>query len=402
MKTHFKLLILGAGAGGISVASRMARQIGAGEIGIVDPSQTHYYQPLWTLVGGGVVTKEESARPQAELIPAGVTWVQKSVVKVNPESNRVILNDGFELSYDYLLVATGLKFNWNSVEGLSGNLGKNGLCTIYDYEGCQQTFDLIQKFNGGDAYFVMPPPPIKCAGAPQKIMYIFDDLLRKSNRRERTRITFVTAGAAMFGIPVFAQALDKIRKERNIEVLFGHKLIKVNAAERLATYCFTNADGKVETKELAYDFLHVVPSQSAHDYIVESGLANESGDHKGWLAVNKHTLQHLKYKNIFGIGDVTGVPNSKTGAAVRSQAPGVVQNILKVMKGEPVIEFYQGYSSCPLVTEIGKVMLAEFGYDGKLMPTFPLDPAIPRRSYWLLKRYLLPKLYWYGMLKGRA
>jgi sulfide:quinone oxidoreductase len=233
-------------------------------------------------------------------------------------------------------------------------------------------------------------------------MYIFDDLLRKSNRRERTRITFVTAGAAMFGIPVFAQALDKIRKERNIEVLFGHKLIKVNAAERLATYCFTNADGKVETKELAYDFLHVVPSQSAHDYIVESGLANESGDHKGWLAVNKHTLQHLKYKNIFGIGDVTGVPNSKTGAAVRSQAPGVVQNILKVMKGEPVIEFYQGYSSCPLVTEIGKVMLAEFGYDGKLMPTFPLDPAIPRRSYWLLKRYLLPKLYWYGMLKGRA
>jgi sulfide:quinone oxidoreductase len=206
----------------------------------------------------------------------------------------------------------------------------------------------------------------------------------------------------MFGIPVFAEALDKLRRQRGIEVLFGHKLTKVDAANRKAFLSHTDQNGNSTIKEVSYDLLHVVPTQSAHDFVAGSGLAFDSGDQKGWLAVDKFSLQHIKYPNIFGIGDVTGIPNSKTGAAIRKQAPGVAKNILNVMNGKSAEAFYDGYASCPLVTEIGKVMLAEFGYDGKLLPTFPLDPAIPRRSYWILKRYLLPPMYWYGMLKGRA
>ena len=184
--------------------------------------------------------------------------------------------------------------------------------------------------------------------------------------------------------------------------MFAHKLISVDAENKKAEFDVTDADGKVTRETQSYDFLHVVPTMSAHSYVAESGLAFTEGDQKGWLAVNKETLQHLKFSNIFGIGDVTGVPNSKTGAAIRSQYPIVAANLLSVMKDEAPEEKYNGYSSCPLITEIGKVMLAEFGYDGKLMPTFPLDPTIPRRSYWHLKKDLLPLLYWHGMLKGWA
>jgi len=402
MKNHFQILILGAGTGGTSVAARLTQQIEASSIAIVEPNPLHYYQPFWTLVGAGVVPKEITAKPQAELIPKGVAWIQKSASEVRPKDNKVILHDGSEISYDYLLIATGLKMNWSSIEGLEGNLGKNGICTIYEYEGAQKTKEAIESFKGGDAYFIMPPVPIKCAGAPQKIMYIFDDILRKKGKREGSRIHFVTNGVAMFGIPLFAEALDRLRKEKEINVLFNHKLVKIDAINKKATFSQTELNGEVVTKEVHFEFLHVVPTQSAHEYISASGLAHEFGEQKGWLEVDKYSFRHVKYSNIYGIGDVAGTPNSKTGAAIRVQAPGVTKNILRAIKGQEPEAFYNGYSSCPLITEIGKVMLAEFGYDGKLLPTFPLDPSVPRWSYWLLKRYILPPLYWYGMLKGKV
>jgi sulfide:quinone oxidoreductase len=139
---------------------------------------------------------------------------------------------------------------------------------------------------------------------------------------------------------------------------------------------------------------------SAHRFIRESPLASDEEGQKGWLSVDKYSLQHKKYPNVFGIGDVTGIPNSKTGAAIRKQAPIVAGNVMRLLKGEPMDPAYDGYSSCPLITGIGKVILAEFGYDGKLLPSFPLDPTKERRIYWILKKDLLPPMYWHGMLKG--
>jgi sulfide:quinone oxidoreductase len=274
--------------------------------------------------------------------------------------------------------------------------------SIYDYNTLDATVDAIKKFQGGKAIFVMPPVPIKCAGAPQKIMYLAEEIFREQGVRHKTEVYFATAGKAMFGIPTFAEALDKTRKRKNIEPLYQHKLLAINGEKKEAKFLVTDQEGKTSEKVIPYDLLHVVPMMRAHEYVEESGLAFAEGDQKGWLEVDKQTLQHLKFKNIFGIGDVTGVPNSKTGAAIRAQYPIVAENLWSVMNGKNPEKFYNGYSSCPLITEKGKVMLAEFGYDGKLLPTFPLDPTVERASMWYLKKDLLPLLYWYGMMKGWA
>ncbi len=401
-KSAKPVLILGAGAGGISVAAKLSRSMDAGSIAIVDPSEFHYYQPMWTLAGAGLADKTTTEKPTRELIPSGVTWLKERVESVDPEKKIVSLSHGMKIGFDFLVVATGLKLNWDKIEGLEGNLGKNGICTIYDYNQVEQTAAMIQSFHGGTAIFVMPPVPIKCAGAPQKIMYLAENLFRINGVRHKAKIQFATAGKAMFGIPTFANALEKLVHEKEIEPKYQHKIVGVDAAKKEALFEVTDVDGKVSRQALKFDLLHIVPTMSAHAYVADSGLAVAEGDQKGWLAVDKHTLQHLKYPNIFGVGDVTGVPNSKTGAAIRSQYPIVVKNLISVMNGKTPVEQYNGYSSCPLITEIGKVMLAEFGYDGKLMPTFPLDPAVPRRVMWHLKKDLLPLLYWQGMMRGLA
>ncbi len=401
--TKFKILILGGGSGGISLAARLSKTVPSGQIGIVEPSETHSYQPLWTLAGAGVVSKEQTQKSEASLIPAGVEWIKDRVAAIDPENKSVSTVAGRQLSYEFLVVATGLKLNWGKIEGLGENLGKNGICTIYEYDQVDNTAQMLNEFNGGTAVFVMPPTPIKCAGAPQKIMYLADNIFRNRGVRQNCTIKFATAGKGMFGIPVFAEALTKVAQEKGVQPYYQHKIVGVDAAKKEAIFDVNDESGQVTRQSLKYDLLHLVPTMSAHDFISNSPLlAVQEGEQKGWLAVDKFTLQHLKYPNIFGIGDVTGVPNSKTGAAIRKQYPVVAQNLLSVMNGRSPEAKYDGYSSCPLITEIGKVMLAEFGYDSKLMPTFPLDPVIPRRSYWFLKRYLLPRLYWQGMMKGIA
>jgi sulfide:quinone oxidoreductase len=401
-KSSFRVLILGAGTGGISVAAKLARSIDASSIAIVDPSENHYYQPMWTIAGAGLADKTSTERFTRDLIPDGVTWLKERVAAVDPVAKTVSLTHGLKVGYDYLVVATGLKLNWDKIDGLEGNLGKNGICSIYEYHQVDQTAAMIQRFQGGTAVFVMPPVPIKCAGAPQKIMYLAENVFRLNGVRHKSKIQFATAGKAMFGIPIFANALEKIAREKDIEPKFLHKIVGVDAEKKEAQFEVTDNEGRVARQSLKYDLLHLVPTMSAHAYVAESGLAFADGDQKGWLEVDKFTLQHLKYPNIFGVGDVTGVPNSKTGAAIRSQYPIVVKNLVSVMNGKPPVEKYNGYSSCPLITEIGKVMLAEFGYDGKLMPTFPLDPSVPRRMMWHLKKDILPTLYWQGMMRGLA
>lgn len=394
----FKVVIIGAGSGGISLAAKLSSSIDAKSIAIIDPATYHYYQPLWTLVGAGLVSKSETQKEMAGLIPNGVTWIKDAVNIINPETKKVEISGGQEIEYEYLVVATGLVLNWEKIQNLKESLGKNGICSVYEVDQAERTAEMIQNFQGGKAIFIMPPVPIKCAGAPQKIMYLADNVFRNRGIRHKTEIIFATAGKAMFGIPTFANALDKIIKEKDIHPLFSHKLIAVNPKKKVATFEITDANGQISQQNISYDLIHVVPTMSAHPFL--SNLAWQTGEQKGWLEVDKFTLQHLKYPNIFGIGDVTGIPNAKTGAAIRVQYPIVAQNLISVMNGQAPMAKYNGYSSCPLVTEIGKVMLAEFGYDGKLLPTFPLDPSIPRKSYWILKRYLLPKIYWYGMLKG--
>lgn len=395
-----KVLILGAGAGGISLAARLSKKLPQNSVAIVDPSEDHFYQPLWTLVGAGLARKETTLKSQKSAIPKGVSWIKASASRLDPKENLVELSDGSKLEYETLAVATGLRLAWEKISGIEA-LGTNGICSIYDYNQVNYAKDLITNFKGGKAIFTMPPVPIKCAGAPQKIMYLAEDLWRKAGIRDRAEIGFTTAGKSMFGVAIFNGALTRIVHERGIHPFYQHRLLEVDGKNKTARFAVTLES---ETKEVWKDFdlLHVVPPMEAHAVIQSSELAVPAGDQKGWLEVDKYTLQHSRFKNVFGIGDVTGVPNSKTGAAVRKQAPVVTANILSYLSQKPLTAGYDGYSSCPLTTEVGKVMLAEFGYEGKLMPSFPLNPVIPRRSMWHLKKNLLPILYWHGMLKGRA
>lgn len=412
-----RVLIIGGGSGGIPVAAKLKRELpSSDEITIIDPAAYHYYQPMWTLVGAGWTEFEKTQKPMAEVIPKGVSWIKEKVTEVKPTQNKVVLASGQELSYDVLVVANGLELNWKAIDGLEGHLGKDGIYSIYDKDTVALTFEKLNEMREGEAIFTMPPVPIKCAGAPQKIMYLAEDYFSKRGFRNKINVHFYTFGKAMFGIPVFAQALAKVVQSRKIQPHFLHKLVAVKPEQKIAVFKLmkeVDVEGcgskpgavpelvEAETVEVKYDFLHVVPPMKASAWLTQSGLANTEGPQKGWLEVDQYTLQHKKFSNIFGIGDVTGVPNSKTGAAIRKMYPVVVKNLVSFSQGKELTAKYDGYSSCPLITKPGRVILAEFGYDSKLMPSFPLDPAVERFSMWIVKAYLLPIAYWKAMMKGR-
>jgi sulfide:quinone oxidoreductase len=390
-----RVVVAGGGAGGISVAARLHRA-GVDGVAIVEPSERHFYQPLWTLVGAGVAPKEASARPTASLIPRGVTWLRDAVARFEPETNALVTSGGERIEYDFLVVATGIRTRWDAIPGLEAALGKDGVCSNYAYEHCEKTWEALQSFRGGRAIFTMPPPPIKCAGAPQKIMYLADDLFRRTGVRERSEIVYASATPTIFAVPAYAKALDRVIARKGIRTLYRHELTEIRPRERQAV--FRDLE-RGEPVVLGYDLLHVVPPQGPPECLRSSPLA----DAGGWAEVDRHTLRHARYPNVFALGDSSSLPTSRTAAAVRKQAPVLVRNLLAALRGGAADARYGGYTACPLTTGYGKLLLAEFDYDLRPAPTFPLlDPTRERWIWYQLKRYGLPMLYWHGMLRGRA
>lgn len=391
-----ELVIIGGGTAGITVAAQLVGREGAPRVTLIEPAETHYYQPLWTLVGGGIFPREESARPMADLIPSEVTWIKDAVDVITPEEHSVTLRSGQRISYELLVVAPGIQMDWDKIEGLRDTLGKDGVTSNYSYDSVAYTWELISRFQGGNALFTFPSTPIKCAGAPQKIMWLAEEAFRKRGVRAKSEVSFVSAGAAIFGVPKYRVALEKLVRERNVRTSYKRDLVAVRPRTREAVFRDLDAGTEVSVR---YDLLHVTPPQSAPDFIKRSPLAQPGP--LGWVDVHKHTLQHTRYPNVFSLGDASSLPCSKTGAAVRKQAPVLVENLLAYRQGRALTASYDGYASCPLVTGYGKVILAEFGYDGAIMETFPFDQARERYSMYVLKAHALPNLYWHGMLRGR-
>ncbi len=384
--------VVGGGAAGSTTAALLKSAQPDLDIAIVEPSEHHYYQPAWTLVGGGAYDIARTRRRTADCLPAGVAWIRDRVAEFMPAQNRLALASGGTIEYRYLVVAAGLQLDWHKIEGLEVTLGRNGVTSNYRYDLAPYTWECIRGLRGGEALFTQPAMPIKCAGAPQKILYLAADHCRRKGIA--AGMHFFTPGPAMFGIPFYSQALDKVVAHYGIQPHFGHNLVAVDGAAKRATFEVGAGDDKRRV-ELGFDLLHVVPPQSAPDFVKASPLADASG----WMSVDKHSLRHTSYENVFGLGDCTTTPNSKTAAAVRAQAPVVAANLLHALRGKGETQRYDGYASCPLTTSHGRIMLAEFLYDGVVAPSFPLDPRIPRRLYWWLKKYYLPFLYW-RMLKG--
>lgn len=389
------VVVIGGGAAGIATASSMLKRRPGLDIAIVEPAETHAYQPGWTMVGGGIFDVATTTRPMHSVMPKGVTWIKQAAASFQPDDNEVTLQDGRTLRYDVLVVAPGIRLAWEKIAGLTETLGQNGVTTNYRGDIAPYTWRLVQQMQGGRAIFTQPPMPIKCAGAPQKAMYLACDHWRRTGVLGNIDVHFHTAGAVLFGVADYVPALMSYVEKYGINLNLGSTLVAVDGPARQAT--FATADGEVTT---TFDMLHVVPPQVAPQCVADSPLAAASG----FTDVDQHTLQHVRYPNVFGLGDGGSSPNAKTAAAARKQAPVVAVNALRQLDGKGPTAGYDGYGSCPLTVERGKIVLAEFAYGGKLAPSFPtwlVDGTKPARLSWMLKADALPWIYWNGMLKGR-
>jgi sulfide:quinone oxidoreductase len=399
--THkHQVLIVGGGSAGISVASRLLMLLDQPDIALIEPAEWHYYQPMWTLSGGGVVPKESTRRSMSSIMPNGVKWIRDAVETFDPEQNQLTTTLGNTLSYDVLIVCPGIQIDWDKIPGLREAIGNGKVCSNYDYNTVDSTWDAVRQFpKGGTAIFTMPNAPIKCPGAPQKALYLSEDYFRKNGTRGGSRMIFATAKPNLFGIEKYRLGLERVAQRKNIECAYEHELVEVRGAQDEAVFKNLKTGEEVVMK---YDLLHAVPPMSAPDFIKKSPLADSSPF--GWIEVDPFTLQHRKFSNVFGLGDASSSPNSKTGAAIRKQYPVVATNVAATLKNRMVMEHYDGYASCPLVTDYGKVLMAEFDYDGIPRETFGavVDQGREQSSMWMVKRWVLPWLYWNIMLTGKG
>ena len=393
---HHQVVIVGGGTAGITVAARLTKGwFNRLDVAVIEPSDKHYYQPLWTLVGGGVFRKEVTERSEAAVMPKRAKWIRDAVKEFHPDESYLLTRDGQKITYDWLVVGAGIQINWDQIKGLKENIGEAGVCSNYAYQYVDSTWETLRNFQGGNAIFTQPSGAIKCGGAPQKIMYLAEDFLRKSGVRDKSHVIFASPGKQIFSIEKYRLALEKVVARKGIETRFRHDLIEIRPATKEAVFQQLDTGEEVV---LHYDMLHVTPPMSSPEFIARSPLA----DANGWVEAHKETLQHVRFPNVFALGDCSSLPTSKTGAAIRKQAPVVVRNLRAAMAGKPLTATYDGYTSCPVVTGYGRLILAEFDYNQQPAETFPFDQSKQRWSMWLLKKYLLPVLYWQGMLKGRA
>lgn len=396
---HFDVVVVGGGSGGLSACASLKKRDKNLRIAVIEPSSEIYYQPGWTMVGGGIFTARQTRRHIKNLLTSGVTWIQHSVEKFLPERNLVQLNNDMYVHYQQLVVAPGLELHWDGIEGLRDSLGANGVTSNYRFDLAPYTWELVQKLGKGKAIFTQPPMPIKCAGAPQKAMYLSADHWHKNNTLANIDVVFYSSGDVIFGVKDYVPALNEYIEKYQIDLNFKHTLVKVDGPKQVASFSVTDEQGNTNIVDTPFDMLHVCPPQRAPEFIRNSELA----DQDGWLDVNQYSLEHKRFANIWGVGDVINAPNAKTLAALRKQVPVVADNIILALKGQGPKSAYSGYGSCPLTVERGKIVLAEFVYGGKHSPTFPEWVNNGRHATkfaWFVKTKVLPFVYWRQMLRG--
>jgi sulfide:quinone oxidoreductase len=394
---HHQILIVGGGNAGISVAAQLLRKNKQLDIAIVDPTDKHYYQPAWTLVGAGAFNIYDTVKNEAAVIPQGAKWIKQKVTSFSPSDNTVLLADDSTIQYDYMIVAPGIQLNWHEVKGLKETLGKNGVCSNYSFDTAPYTFECIKNLKKGRAIFHNPHTPVKCGGAPHKIMYLAADYFKKHGVADKIKVEYWSGGTKLFAVAKYENTLKKVIARNHIDLHFFVKLVEIDGVNKKAKFVGFGEDNKDKEYWVDFDMIHVTPPQSAPDFVRNSPLANKAG----WVDVDKNTLQHTRYSNVFSLGDASSLPTSKTGAAIRKQAPVLVKNLLAVMAGQPLEASYNGYTSCPVVTGYGKLVLAEFDYANQPLETFPFDQSKERWSMYQLKRRVLPWMYWHKILPGK-
>ncbi len=419
---HHQIIIAGGGTGGIMTAAQLVKKSKEQlDIAIIDPSEVHIYQPAYTLVGAGAFKMADTIRSEKKLIPKGCKWIKDEVISLDPDDHSVTTLNNGTISYDFLVVAPGVVNDLSMVEGLEEAMRRPEVCS--NYIDPEKTWEVVQKFKGGNALYTQSTTPIKCGGAPQKAMYLGEDHFQKNPElRKNSNVIYAFPGTVIFGVQEFKERLLEIVDERNLILKHRHRLFKIDPEHQIAYYTYPtdfeyqsltrnddhNKAGAVEEDgiiQIHYDMMHLAPPMRPPDFLMNSKLALQEGGLKGYCNVDKHTLQSPHYPNVFGLGDAMGIPAAKTGAAIRKQTPVLVDHLLAEIKKRTSELSYDGYSSCPIVTGYGKMLLCEFDYDNKRQS----DPFLSKIfdttkdswPMWILKKYGLPYLYWNQMMKGR-
>jgi len=397
---HHQVLIVGGGSGGITVASQLLRARPGLDVAILEPSSVHEYQSGWILAGAGLLSYGATHRPEAAVIPAGAVWIQDRASAFEPEAHRVITAAGESISYDLLVVAMGLQLNWSQIKGLPDGLGRHGIVSNYSHAHIRATWETIRSFRGGTALFTHPATPIKCGGAPQKVMYLADDIFQAtSGVGVNTQVIFCSALAQLYPVKAYNATVERIVERRGIETRLLHNLIEVRPEDQVAVFEVRSEGKEPVREEIRFDLLHVVPPMAAPDVVAHSPLAIEGPG--GWVEVDKDTCQHKRFADVFALGDVSSLPTAKSLAAIRGQAPVLVANLLAFLDGRPLQAHYDGYTACPLITSFHSVVMAEFDYDLQPVSSFLVDPTKERWSMFLIETRVFPWVYWHRVLKGR-
>ncbi len=398
-----RVVIAGAGAAGLALAARLRRQMENATVVLIDAKKEHHFQPGFTLVGAGLWRPGDVTEANADYVPRGVEWIEQVVAEFNPETNTVVTASGQQVPYDFLFVATGLKLDYQAIQGMDATLiGKDGIASIYAGPAeAAASAAAIDRFlaTGGVGLFGRPAGEMKCAGAPLKVTFIVEDKARRQNRRGTVKLIYNAHNPALFAVPPVHEKVKSLFAARDIAANYNHVLKAIDPGTKRATYATQTGD-----VTLSYDFIHVVPPMRAPDAVRNSPLAWQGGPLAvdGWVEADKATLRHPRFANVFAVGDVAGVPRGKTAASVKWQVPVVVDNLVAETAGRKGTAAYNGYTSCPLVTAYGKAMLIEFDYDGNLVPSFPFIPPLDELWVsWLIEEKGLKGAY-RAMLRGRA
>lgn len=404
VKSSARIVIAGGGAAGLTTASRLASGLEGASITVIDARKEHYYQPGFTLVAAGIKPQSYTVSSTTDYLPQGVEWINERVAEIDPEGRKVVTESGKTVGYDFLVLATGLELNYAGIEGMdTARIGQNGLGSIYHSpQAASATWQVMSQFadQGGIGLFGRPAGEMKCAGAPLKYTFITDDYLRRRNTRSKSELIYMAQSKSLFGVPIVAEKVRMLYQDRGVKVNHEHVLQSIDLDKRIATYKTPTG-----TAEQGYDFINVVPPMRAPEVVRNSPLPWTEGPFAadGWVEVDRDTLRHKRYPNVFGVGDIAGVPKGKTAASVKWQVPVAVSHLIGDITGKASTEVYNGYTSCPLITRLGQAMLIEFDYKDNLIMSFPgvIAPLEELWISWVMKTMALKPTY-LSMLRGRA
>ncbi|MEO1987964.1 MAG: FAD/NAD(P)-binding oxidoreductase [Martelella sp.] len=403
VSTSASIVIVGAGAAGTALANRLSERLAGARITIIDPRTTHLYQPGLTLVATGLKPASYVTSDESRWLPKGIDWITEKVAAVDAETRTVSTESGRTIDYDWLVLAPGLVLDYGAIEGFSVDMiGENGIGGLYGGpEQAARTWQAARKFTeeGGIGIFTRPATEMKCAGAPLKHTFLIDDITRRAGNTGKMNMIYTAPQSSLFGVPIVAEKVRMLFEDRGINTILQRTLTAVDAGAKRAI--FATGDGN---EEINYDYIHVIPPQRAPDFIRQSGLSwSDKWTDQGWVEVDMHTLRHLRYPDIFALGDVAGVPKGKTAASVKWQVPVVEDHLVAAIDGREGTASYNGYTSCPLITRIGRAMLVEFDYRNNLTPSFPgiIAPLEELWISWLMKEVALKATY-NAMLRGQA